>query len=85
MAKSLTLSAMYWRGVVMWHGEGLEWEADRCSGGTAPQRAKARPRGEAIRQWITIEPHDARWMFALDWPVNSPSGANARARQLFVE
>jgi transglutaminase-like putative cysteine protease len=69
-----TLGAMYWRGVVMWHGEGLEWEAPR-SPAVLPRPSQGPPRAEAIRQWITIEPHDARWMFALDWPVNSPSGA----------
>src|SRR6266513_1715462 len=68
------LRAMYWRGVVMWHGEGLEWEAP-IAPATLPRTSQGPPRGEAIRQWITIEPHDARWMFALDWPVNSPSGA----------
>ena len=68
------LNAMYWRGVVMWHGGGLEWEAPAAPA-ALPRISQGPPRGEAIRQWITIEPHDARWMFALDWPVNSPSGA----------
>jgi transglutaminase-like putative cysteine protease len=68
------LSAMYWRGVVMRHGEGLEWEALNPPA-ALPRISQGPPHGEAIRQWITIEPHEARWMFALDWPVNSPSGA----------
>jgi len=68
------LGAMYWRGVVMWHGEGLEWEAPNAPA-VLPRTSQGPPHGQAIRQWITIEAHDARWMFALDWPVNSPSGA----------
>jgi transglutaminase-like putative cysteine protease len=68
------LGAMYWRGVVMWHGEGLEWEAPKFPA-AQPRTSQGPPHGQAIRQWITIEAHDARWMFALDWPVNSPSGA----------
>ncbi len=68
------LGAMYWRGVVMWHGEGLEWEAPNAPA-ALPRTSQGPPHGQAIRQWITIEAHDARWMFALDWPVNSPSGA----------
>ncbi len=68
------LGAMYWRGVVMWHGEGLEWEALNAPA-VLPRTSQGPPHGQAIRQWITIEAHDARWMFALDWPVNSPSGA----------
>ena len=68
------LGAMYWRGIVMWHSEGLEWEALK-SPAVLPRASQGSPRGEPIRQWITIEAHDAHWMFALDWPVNSPSGA----------
>ena len=66
--------AMYWRGVVMWQGEGLEWRAPQ-----APAAIRRRaPTGsdlDLIRQWITIEPHGERWMFALDWPALPPSGA----------
>jgi len=68
------LSAMYWRGLVMWHGEGLEWAAPNAPA-ALPRTSQGTPHGQAIRQWITIEAHDARWMFALDRPVNSPSGA----------
>ena len=69
-----SLGTMYWRGIVMWHSEGLEWEALKAPA-VLPRTSQGSPRGEAIRQWITIEPHGAHWMFALDWPVNSPSGA----------
>ncbi|PYK92863.1 MAG: hypothetical protein DME40_04355 [Verrucomicrobia bacterium] len=68
------LRAMYWRGAVMWHGEGLEWEAPKAPV-TLPPTRQGPPHGQALRQWITIEPHDASWMFALDWPANSPAGA----------
>ena len=67
-------SALYWRGVVMWQGEGLEWKAP-IAPASIPQNAQRHAGAEAIRQWITIEPHDARWMFALDWPGAAPSGA----------
>ena len=67
-------AAMYWRGAVMRDGAGLEWRAN-----TAPasiRRASRRlPEGEGTRQLITIEPHGARWMFALDWPTAPPPGA----------
>jgi hypothetical protein len=68
------LGAMYWRGVVMWQCEGLEWNAPKFPA-ALPKISQSQLRGEGIRQWITIEPHDARWMFALDWPANWPSGA----------
>jgi hypothetical protein len=64
---------MYWRGAVMWQGRGLEWRAPQAP--AAINRSDRRkPVGEPIRQWITIEPHGAHWMFALDWPVDSPPG-----------
>ena len=72
--KTPTLGAMYWRGVVMWHGEGLEWNAPK-NPAALPKTSQSPFRSEGVRQWITIEPHDARWMFALDWPANWPSGA----------
>jgi transglutaminase-like putative cysteine protease len=67
-------SAMYWRGMVMRQGQGLEWRAPDAPA-SLPRSAWRPPEGEAIRQWITIEPHGARWMFALDWPSAPPSGA----------
>lgn len=67
-------SAMYWRGVVMRQGEGLEWRASDAP--ASIPRSNWRPPGrDSIRQLITIEPHGARWMFALDWPAAPPSGA----------
>ncbi len=64
--------ALYWRGVVLWSGDGMEW---RASEGAAIPRLPPRPAGDGVRQWITLEPHGAHWMFALDWPVGAPSGA----------
>ena len=65
---------MYWRGIVMRHGEGLEWWAADAPA-SSPRSAQRLPAEEAIRQWITIEPHGAHWMFALDWPSEAPPGA----------
>ena len=66
--------SMYWRGVVMWHCDGLEWRAPympKRSSGSGRQL----PKGNTIRQQITLAPHGARWMFALDRPFESPRGA----------
>jgi protein-glutamine gamma-glutamyltransferase len=66
--------SMYWRGAVMWHCDGLEWRAPYVpipsSGSTGEP-----PRGNTIRQRITLAPHGARWMFALDRPFDVSSGA----------
>ena len=65
---------MYWRGVVMWHCEGLEWRAPfpPASLRDSPRQS---PGSKAIRQRITITPHGGRWMFAVDRPFEVPSGA----------
>ena len=76
---------MYWRGIVMWHCNGMEWRApdepERKSpsttrdiagtGSLTVQSANAKE----IQQRITLSPHGARWMFALDHPIKTPPGA----------
>lgn len=60
-------SEMYWRGPVLWEarGDGFEWVAGRLPGGsTAPLS------GLEIEQRITLMPHGARWLFALDYPAS---------------
>jgi transglutaminase-like putative cysteine protease len=65
---------MYWRGAVMWHCDGMEWRAPYApeSISRAPKQS---PSGNTIRQRITLAPHGARWMFALDRPFETPHGA----------
>ena len=69
--------SMYWRGAVMWHCDGLEWRTPYV-----PVSISSRGRGtrqsftnNIIRQRITLAPHGARWMFALDRPFEIPPGA----------
>jgi transglutaminase-like putative cysteine protease len=78
------LGPMYWRGLVMWHCEGMEWRAPYApeSISNSPRRYPASDK--AIRQRITIAPHGAQWMFALDRPFEIPSGAMlARGNYLY--
>jgi hypothetical protein len=79
------LGPMYWRGVVMWRCDGIEWRAPyeprpkpmsntpdvAASRGLSVQSSNARE----IQQRITLAPHGARWMFALDRPIKSVRGA----------
>jgi transglutaminase-like putative cysteine protease len=67
-------ASMYWRGAVMWHCDGLEWRAPYVPVSIS-RSARKLPRGITIRQWITLPPHGARWMFALDRPFEIPPGA----------
>jgi protein-glutamine gamma-glutamyltransferase len=66
--------SMYWRGAVMWHCDGLEWRAPYVPVSIS-RSARQLPRGNTIRQRITLAPHGTRWMFALDRPFEIPPGA----------
>ncbi len=66
--------AIYWRGTVMWHCDGMEWRAPYTSAPIS-RSTKQFLRGNTIRQRIMLPPHGTRWMFALDRPVEPPSGA----------
>jgi protein-glutamine gamma-glutamyltransferase len=65
---------MYWRGVVMWHCEGMEWRAPYAPAPSSVSSTQS-PGDKAIRQRITIAPHHRRWMFALDRPFEVPPKA----------
>lgn len=76
---------MYWRGVVMWRCDGMEWRAPyappqhsrsskldtTAKGGRSVQSSNARE----ILQRITLAPNGTHWMFALDRPTNAVPGA----------
>ena len=76
---------MYWRGVVMWRCEGLEWRGPYAprpkSPSSTPNSSDSRdpsaqsPNAAEIQQRITVPPHGARWMFALDHPIKAVPGA----------
>jgi len=75
---------MYWRGLVMWHCEGMEWRAPYSPTSISDSSHGYPASDKAIRQRITIAPHGARWMFALDRPVGIPSGTMlARGNYLY--
>lgn len=60
----------YWRGLVLWHCKGLEWEkgslAELPGGQNIPQSIAIAKR---VKQEIILEPHGKHWLFALDKPL----------------
>jgi len=66
--------SIYWRGLVMWDCDGMEWRAADAPFPISRSTRQIR-RGNTIRQRIMLAPHGARWMFALDRPVEAPPGA----------
>ncbi len=77
------IGPMYWRGVVMWRCDGMEWRAPYDprpkASPTTPEVAASQvvqsSKARQIQQRITLAPHGARWMFALDRPIKTVPGA----------
>ncbi len=73
------ISAMYWRGGVLWH-EG--WD-DRWTQGPMPVLGERPAReflGPMIYQRISLQPHGEHWLFALDHPASDVRGARLPGR-----
>jgi len=58
-------SRMYWRGPVLWDFDGHNWTPGRATQGIAPQFSAT---GLMTKYSVTLEPHNKRWLFALDMP-----------------
>jgi transglutaminase-like putative cysteine protease len=66
-------SALYWRGPVLWHTDGRTWTRAKPAASREPRYVDAR--GAAVDHEIVLEPHQRRWLFALDAPATLPRGA----------
>jgi len=61
-------SALYWRGLVLWHFDGKSWTR-----GSVPGGYQRRVRGQKVFQYdIILEPHRKKHLFALDLPLSTP-------------
>lgn len=62
---------LYWRGPVLWHTDGREWDSGR---GADSGVASAHPKfmGPAVNYEIALEPHHRRWLYTLDLPGVDP-------------
>lgn len=62
-----TQSDLYWRGMVLWRGDGLTW----VRGGTLSSERRVNSLGgERVKQRIVLQPYGGRWLFALDRPAS---------------
>jgi transglutaminase-like putative cysteine protease len=57
---------MYWRGPVLWDFDGRTWTRGQNATLRTPTLTDA---GNPISYAITLEPHNKRWLFALDMPT----------------
>ena len=62
---------LYWRGPVMWDFDGRTWSSPLFF--YSSRRIEAT--GDPVKYEITIEPHNKRWLFALDLPARVPPRA----------
>jgi transglutaminase-like putative cysteine protease len=59
---------LYWRGPVMWDFDGRTWTAPRFYYNTPI----AQTTGQRVSYEVILEPHNRRWLFALDIPGKVP-------------
>jgi transglutaminase-like putative cysteine protease len=59
---------LYWRGPVMWDFDGRTWSVPRFVYATADLPTTGQP----VSYEVTLEPHNKRWLFALDLPGKIP-------------
>lgn len=65
-------SQLYWRGPVLTEFDGQTWHAGASLTVTGLEFEALGPR---LRYAVTLEPHDRRWLFAIDMPTAVPPGA----------
>lgn len=64
---------MYWRGPVLWQFDGRTWTPGRTGGSIAPQFTEL---AQPVDYSVTLEPHNKRWLFALEMPDRISVPAN---------
>lgn len=69
-------SKLYWRGPVLWHTDGTVWSplAKQQANKQAPQITHLAKR---FRYTMTLEPHNKHWLFALDFPSQTPASVQS--------
>ena len=62
-------SQLYWRGPVLWHTDGKKWTRGKSDYlDAAPLQTMSDP----VAYTVTLEPHNQKWLYALDMPGQKP-------------
>ncbi|VAW68345.1 FIG001454: Transglutaminase-like enzymes, putative cysteine proteases [hydrothermal vent metagenome] len=64
---------LYWRALVLWHFDGRSWEKGKQNITPSPS---LHINGETTQYTVTLEPHQQRWLYALDMPTKVPANIN---------
>lgn len=67
---------LYWRGPVLWDTDGRRWTVGEPLSAPPPRVSYQEP---LTRYTVTLEPHDQRWLFLIDLPVELPPRARLNA------
>ena len=70
------LNRAYWRGLVLWRFDGRAWRAVFRPPGDAPSLRRS---GEPLGYHVTLEPHNRRWLFALEMATELPDKSRMNA------
>ncbi len=72
-----TADRLYFRGPVLWLADGRRWKTLDPDGEQIRRLGEASYQGasEAVRYTVTVEPHNRKWLFALDLPAEVPPDA----------
>ena len=57
---------MYWRGPILWDYDGVTWTAGISIRSKVPALGQT---GDPLDYTVTLEPHNKRWLFALEMPT----------------
>lgn len=68
---------LYWRGPVFWSSNGKEWfhQHRLATFQATPDTLQLPANATEYRYSIIMEPHQQRWLYALDQPLSAPEGA----------
>lgn len=77
----------YWRALVFWEYDGRTWRPGRnhYSGPNPPSAPGYTTRGQPFEYTVTLEPHQQRWLFALDIPVLDDYATVSGTYQLSID
>jgi len=69
-------SQRYWRGPILWETDGEGWQTGRLWEELASTQPPPFTRtGQAVTYTVTLEPHNRRWLYALDLIDGAPPAA----------
>lgn len=66
------IATLYWRGVVLWDSDGVTWKRGALQDFLP---APVSPELPAVEYTVTLEPHNQKWLYALDVPGMATEGS----------